>query len=532
MTPTDPVVALVFTLGLRWQDSLVVIGYLVVMLLVGGYFKWRERRGDAEEFLLGSRGLPWWLISIASFMTLVSTSSLVSIPGEAYNHGVGLAFRSLIGPLLGIPVFYLCIRFFFRAGVFTPFSYLERRFDSRVRAVGSVAYLVIRLMYLAVTLFAAAKVFEGIAGWPVAQSVLIVGGVGLCYVFLGGMKAVVWADFMQFFILVAGLVLIAAVCSARTGLDFGGIWKFAASHGRGVELAAGSDFLSWSPYARVTLWLIVLSALTDRLFYLSADQMAVQRLLSARSYRAAERSNLVAMLLQIPVMLFVWFVGIAIFVFYATQVPAADRPLGDAAIFRFVASQLPPLGAGLFIAACLGAVMSTLDAGFHSLATVYVKDIHIIQVDPHLSEAAQVGLTRRVIVLVGLATMAGALFIGYTSPAISGSFMEAQVFWIAFQGILAMWFIIGVVSTRATGTDVLRAFVLAAVVTLVSVAWYIHSRGTSRPVSFLFVAVPGEITMLVAGLLPSLWRPRQGEAKLRNLTLSTLERETSDLRKS
>lgn len=509
--------------GLRWPDAVVVVAYLAAMLAVGGFFKWRERRGDAEEFLLAGRGLPWWLISVASFMTLISTSSLVSIPGEAYAHGVGLAFRSLIGPVLGIPVFYLCIRFFFRAGVYTPFSYLERRFDPRVRAVGSLAYVVIRLLYLAVTLYAAAKVFEGIAGWPVAQSVVVVGGVGLCYVLLGGMKAVVWADFLQFFLLVGGLVLIAVVCMTRTGLGFGEIWNYASAEGRGVEFSSGSDFLSWSPYARVSLWLILFSALTDRLFYLSADQMAVQRLLTARSYRAAERSNIAAMLLQVPVMLFVWFVGIAVYVFYSSQMPADQRPPGDAALFQFVATQLPPLGAGLFVAACLGAVMSTLDAGFHSLATVYVKDIHLMQVRPGLSEADQVRLTRRMILVVGAATMAGALFIGYTSAAISGSFMEAQVFWIAFQGILAMWFLIGVASTRATGGDVLRAFALAAVVTLATTAWYIHSRTTDRPVSFLFVAVPGEVTMLVAGLLPSLWRRRPPGASLDNLTLHTLE---------
>lgn len=146
-----------------------------------------------------------------------------------------------------------------------------------------------------------------------------------------------------------------------------------------------------------------------------------------------------------------------------------------------------------------------------------------MQVRPGLSEADQVRLTRRMILVVGAATMAGALFIGYTSAAISGSFMEAQVFWIAFQGILAMWFLIGVASTRATGGDVLRAFALAAVVTLATTAWYIHSRTTDRPVSFLFVAVPGEVTMLVAGLLPSLWRRRPPGASLDNLTLHTLE---------
>lgn len=474
---------------------------------------------------MAGRGMPWWLISVASFMTLISTNSLVSIPGEAYSRGVGLAMRSIIGPLLGIPIFFLCIRFYFQARVYTPFSYLERRFDARTRIVGSVAYLVIRLLYLALTLFASAKVFEGIAGWSVLQSVMVVGVIGLSYVFLGGMKAVVWADFIQFFLLVAGLAVIAGVGMWQTGFGPLEVWHHAVAHGRGIELSANSEFFSVSPYARVTLWLILLTGLTDRLFYLSADQMAVQRLLATNSYSAAARSNLFAMLLQVPVMLSVWFVGLVVFAYYSIKFAPEACPAGDIALFRFVASELPPLGAGLFVAGCLGAVMSTLDAGFHSLATVYLKDIHLVRFNPGMTEAAQVTLSRRVVLLIGLATMAGALFIGYSSPIIANSFMETQVFWITFQGILAMWFLTGVLSTRVTSGDILRAFAASVTVTCATVAWYIHSRGTGRPLSFLFVSIPGEVTMLGLGLLPALWRRPPALEKVRGLTLFTLSRQ-------
>jgi Na+/proline symporter len=185
---------------------------------------------------------------------------------------------------------------------------------------------------------------------------------------------------------------------------------------------------------------------------------------------------------------------------------AEARPPGDVALFHFVATQLPPFGAGLFIAACLGAIMSTYDAGLHSLATVYVKDVHLVHLAPGLSEEQQVRLSRLAIAAIAFATMAGAFAIGYTAPAISSSFIEAHVFWVAFQGILAMWFLIGILSTRVNGRDVLRAFGISILVTVVAVVWYVRSRGTDSPVSFLFVSVPGEICMLVFGLLPSLWR--------------------------
>ncbi len=517
--------------GLKWQDSLIVAVYCVALVFLGLYFKWRERRGDAEEYLLASRSVHWLIVGIASFMTLISVSSLVSLPGEAYNHGVSLAVRSVIGPLLGIPMFYLCIRFYFAAGIYTPFTYLERRFDRRIRVVGSISYLIIRTFYLALTLFASAKVFEGVAGWSFMQSVLLVSVVGLAYVYLGGMKAVVWADFFQFIILILGLVLIVVACMNRTGLGLGGLWQYAQEQGRGFNFAAQADFYSLSPYVRVSLFLIIFSAFSDRLFYLSADQMAVQRLLSAHSYSSAARANLFSMLLQIPVILFVWFVGLAVFAYYGQTHPAESRPPGDVALFQFVATQLPPFGGGLFIAACLGAIMSTYDAGLHSLATVYVKDVHLIHVNPAADETRQVWLSRAAILAVAAATIAGAFIIGYTAPAIAGSFIETQVFWIAFQGIVAVCFLAGVLSTRATGRDIRRAFWLSGLVTVGTVIWYVHSRRTGQPISFLFVALPGELAMFVFSLLPSLWRSRLPEERIRNLTLFTLDsREPRDAR--
>ena len=511
-------------LGLAWQDALVVGLYLLAMLGIGVWFKVRERRADTEEYLLGNRGMPWWLVGVGYLMTLLSTNSLVAVPGEAYNHGLALALRYFLAPFVGIAIFYLFIRFFFRSRVFTPFTYLEQRFDRRVRALGSIFYVVIRLFYLALVLYSSALVLRGVADWPLAQSILIIGVIGLIYVYLGGAKALLWADFVQFLLLVAGLGFVIAVCLQRVDGGAAGIVRYALAHGRGFEAMQQPSFYALDPFVRLNLWLMLFVTVTDRLFYASSDQLAVQRLLSTASYRQAERSYWFSQLLTLPTLLLLWFIGLAIFAFYGQNPPAGGKLAGDAALFRFVTTELPPFVPGLFVAAILGLIMSTLDAGFHSLATVLVKDVYQVFIQPQADDRRQMQLSRGLILAIGLVAMGIALLMALTSDRVANSFVETQVFWISFQGLLAMIFLIGVTSCRVTAGDILRAFGVAFVVTLITTWFYLRSRGTDRPMSFLFVAIPGEVALLVVGYLPALWRKRLPPEKTAGLTLFTLER--------
>ncbi|MBL9202274.1 MAG: sodium/solute symporter [Opitutaceae bacterium] len=509
--------------GLDWRDALVVGLYLVAMIAIGLWFKWRESRGGGtEEYLLGNRGMPWWLVGIAYVMTLLSTNSLVAVPGEAFNHGLALSLRYLLAPFVGIAIFYLFIRFFFRSRVFTPFTYLEERFDRRVRALGSIAYVVIRLFYLALVLYSSALVLQTVAGWAVPASILVIGIVGLVYVYFGGAKALVWADFVQFLLLIGGLALIAGVCISRVDGGVAGIVRYALDHGRGFEAMQQPSFYELTPYVRLNLWLMLFVTVSDRMFFASADQLAVQRLLSTSSYRAAERSYWFSQLITLPTMLVLWFLGLAVFAYYGQHPVAGTRLTGDAALFRFVTTELPPFAPGLFIAACLGLIMSTLDAGFHSLATVVVKDIYGVFVNPRASEEQQLKLSRVLIAAVAFVAMALAFFVAVTAGKLASSFLETTVFWISFQGLLAMIFLIGVTSCRVTGGDILRAFAGASIVTVITLWLYVEGRGTARPMSFLFVAIPGEVALLVLGYLPALWRKRLPPEKTAGLTLFTL----------
>jgi SSS family solute:Na+ symporter len=211
------------------------------------------------------------------------------------------------------------------------------------------------------------------------------------------------------------------------------------------------------------------------------------------------------------------------FAFYGQHYAPETAMRGDVALFHFVANHLPPVVSGLFLAACLGAIMSTLDAGFHSLATVVTKDIYARHWRKGAGDKAQLRFSKICLAAIGLFAIGVALMMAMAADNIADSFMETMVFWISFQGILAILFLLGATSCRVTASDVLRAFAAGCIVTVVMVVWYLQSRTTGQPISFLFVSVPGEVAMIIAGFLPAFWRKKLPPEKIQGLTLWTLD---------
>jgi len=129
-----------------------MIVYLLAVVALGFYFSKSEK--NSEDFLLGGRSIPFMAVGISCMMSMLSTYSLVMVPGEIFNNGLSLWVLNLSIPILQIPAFLIFIRFYFKLNSFTPFEYLEYRYDKQVRLLVAVLYTYSRAIYLAMVLFA------------------------------------------------------------------------------------------------------------------------------------------------------------------------------------------------------------------------------------------------------------------------------------------------------------------------------------------------------------------------------------------
>ncbi|MBN2308453.1 MAG: sodium/solute symporter [Candidatus Hydrogenedentes bacterium] len=513
------------TPSLHVFDWAIMALYFALVLGVGVLFSRKEK--DTDEYLLGGRRMPWFIIGISYMVSLMSTISLVSIPGEAFKYGITKSIHTITAPIAAIGTFYLFVRFYFRAKVFTPFSYLEERFDRRVRLVGSLIFWWTRVAYLAMVLYSSSKVFEGAADWPVWATVCLVGFVGIVYTTMGGMKAVVWTDVSQFVILVVGMAVVTAKCAGAVKGGFAGVIEYSFAHGRGFDGIREPGFFSLNPYVRLSFWLLLISIVAEMMFYNSSDQISIQRLLSTSSYQQAKKSVYTFAAIGLPFAAMLWFLGLTIFSYYGQHPAEAADITGDTALFRYVSIHLPTPIPGLMISAMLAAVMSTLDSGLNSLATVATKDVYIEYFRPNATELEQVRFSRIMTVVVGVFAIVVALIIASVATSIEETIMEASTIWIAFGGVLAPIFLLGVTTRRVNGNHILFACIVAWAITAGTVTWYLISKAGDRPLSFLFVGVPGPVMLLVIGYVCTLLPGKRDPQKSAGLTLWTLRKDAT-----
>ena len=119
-------------------DYAIIVFYFVLVLCIGFFFARGEN--SSEEYLLGGRRMPTLAIGLSCMVSLLSSVSIVMVPGEIFNNGLTLfIFQGTIGLALSIPCYLLFTRFYFLLGSFTPYEYLEYRYDGTVRAVVAIS---------------------------------------------------------------------------------------------------------------------------------------------------------------------------------------------------------------------------------------------------------------------------------------------------------------------------------------------------------------------------------------------------------
>lgn len=389
-------------------DYAVMLGYLIFVVVLGIIFSGKEK--DTEDYFLGGRKMPTYVIAVSMFVTLFSAITFVAVPGEAYQHGLSFAFGIIFMPLGILLGFSLFVKFYFKlTNIFTPFGYLEARYNRTVRLIISLVFMLMRLLYLGMVMYASAKAFKGAAGWPIWATILIVGVVGIFYTTLGGMKAVVWTDFVQFIILLVGIAFVFIELTTKSEGGLFGLIKYALENERGFEAQKSISFLSVSPFERYTIWIILISMISNYTFYYGADQMTIQRLLSTPSYKHAKRATLTNAIMTIPILAIFWIIGLGLFSYYRVG-SGNDLPEGIHAneVFSyFIITALPAPIPGLLMAALLAAVMSTIDSGMNSLSAVFVKDIYVPFINPKASTHKEMAVSKIVTVIWGV------FFIGF-----------------------------------------------------------------------------------------------------------------------
>lgn len=492
--------------GLATADYVAVVLYLIAIAIFGSSFY--RRNSSAREYFLGSRSISWLPAGISIIAADLSAISVMGAPAWSYKNNLELMWVSAGYPLVAPLVILVFVPFYSRLNLYTAYEYLERRFNLNVRLLTSGLFQMLRSWHVAVAVYGPALVINLVTGLPVWACVLMMGIFTTFYTTLGGIKAVIWTDVIQFFTVTTGILLIFVVALQQIPGGFGAAISTASAAGKLNMINTAFD-----PSQLTTVWSCIAGGAILSLAPLTTDQAILQRLFTTKSVKDCKQSVILQSVLVMPITFLLYGAGVVLFVFYQSHPERLQGLTSNNALLPFFAvSELPSGVSGLVIAAIFAASMAVMSAGINSLTTATTVDFYqrVFRPNETPEHYARVGRLGTLIwgVLVTLLALfaehAGDLATAYTrvSSVLSGPML----------GI----FLLGTMTRRATATG----SILGAVGGGLSVITVI----TQSNISFFYLGLIGTVITVLLGLAVSLMMEPPTAAQTEGLVVGTTGR--------
>src|SRR3954469_14590568 len=186
----------------------IVLGSTIFSIVLYGIWKSGSNK-NIDQFLMGSRSLPWYHVGFSVMATQASAITFLSAPGQAYSDGMRF-LQFYFGLPLAMVV--LCITFipiFRKLNVYTAYEYLEKRFDEKTRLLTAFLFLLQRGISTGITIYAPSIVLSTILGIDLTNTTLFIGGIVILYTVYGGAKAVSHTQVFQMCVIFVGLICAA-----------------------------------------------------------------------------------------------------------------------------------------------------------------------------------------------------------------------------------------------------------------------------------------------------------------------------------
>jgi sodium-coupled monocarboxylate transporter 8/12 len=485
-----------------WSDYLIFFVYLTASALVGLWFG-REQHSIRDYFLAG-RSMKPLVVAVSVLAALFSGVTYLGAPSEVYANGIAFLLIGL-SFFVATPVANLIfLPFFYRSGIYTAYQYLEERFSVQARMLSAGLFILRVLFWLSLATYAPALALEQVTGLPLWITILITGVVTTVYTSFGGMKAVIWTDVMQFFVLFGGQIAILCLAVSQVSGGASGVYEISRAGGK---LALNT---SLDPTVRVTLWGLVIGGAFYNLIQMATDQVSVQRYLTATSLRAAQRSLWIKLAFLLPVIAVFYVTGLALYAFYQIHgdpLKAGQITKQDQILPYFVITQLPAGMPGLLIAAIYAASMSTISAGINALTSITLIDFYqrlrrnVASGDVHNLE-----LARYLTIAYGVLVMLLAFLVGKL-----GTLVEVGNGVIGLMGgPMVGLFLLGLLSRRANALGAVIGWIVGLVVLL---PIYFATK-----ISFLWYAMIGCLVTMFVGWSLSLLSSAPAPSQVEGLT--------------
>ena len=436
-------------------DFFVLVLYLAGTTALGLWIGRRQK--SANDYFIAERSIPWWAVMFSVVASETSALTFISIPGLAYATNLGF-LQVVAGYILGrIVVALVLLPRYYKGELVTAYTLLEKRFGLATRRFTSIVFMVTRAVADSVRVFATAipiaLILEGTvpSSYVKPLAILILGALTIVYTYKGGMKAVVWTELLQASVYILGGISAIVLLGQLAG-GWGHIVDVASLAGKLKVL--DFDVTLSKPH---TVWAGLIGGAFLSMASHGADQLIVQRLLTARSLRDSQKAIIGSGFVVFAQFTLFLFVGIGLFVLYGGKTFATP----DSIFPTFILEHMPPGLVGLILAAILAATMSTHSGAINSLAAATTHDIYLPLTGRSANDDATLRFGKLSALVWGIVLTGGALLYKEQGTPVVVVALSIASF---TYGALLGGFFLGILWRRAIQRDAILGMAVAIVI--------------------------------------------------------------------
>ena len=413
-------------------DWLIIAAFLGALIGIGFLFSKKNR--NMEDYFLGGRSIPTWLVALAATGTSISAGTFVGSPELGFNTNLTFLMSCVGAVIGGTFVAALVLPKLYNARTITIYGYIGDRFGEKSKIATSVMFLIGQLFTSGSRLFIAAiavsvMLFGSINFRFIVYSTIILGIISTIYTMSGGIKGLIYIDTFQILLVIGtGLVAVIMIYCSVSDIGLDEIW-YTLKNGM-VKIPAQPEYgmlddgtlIGWEEGNKVKMadtnfsWRTPYNLVAALFAYgifkfaqFSTDHEFVQRQLTAQSVKKASVSLIWSQVLAIPIVLIFLTIGLLLYVKYIKCPPAAL----EAGVFtdardifpQYICNNIPTGLRGLMVVGLLAAALSSFNSAINAMASSFVSDLYLpmrkYKGKSVNSDAGQIESSKKMAVLMG-----------------------------------------------------------------------------------------------------------------------------------
>ena len=381
-------------------DWLIIAAYLLGIIGLGVWFG--KDQQNTRDYFLGSKNIPWWGIGLSIVAAETSALTIIGVPGLAY--GGDIAFiQMIVGYVIArIILAIVLVPHYFKGEIYSPYQLFANTLGPSARQTAGGFFLISETLAAGVRVYVASipvklmlgdKVLGFGTGNPILGAILLFVVLSLVYTYIGGVKAVIWTDAVQFCLFLVGgmfaLFYIPTMVEGGASAVFSHAAEAGKLHWLNAAPPSGTSFLKFLLGPPFNIWMGLIGGTVLVLSSHGAEQLIVQRVLACKTVSEGRKALTLSAVVIFPLFLIFLLVGAMLWVFYQShgfQIPLPTPAKGSGITSKdfvfpiFMMTEVPHLLRGFLIVAILSAAMSSVSSALTSLASVSTMDFvrHLI----------------------------------------------------------------------------------------------------------------------------------------------------------